>query len=292
MTTAMELQLEHMPHSCALQMQAVYNTLKKAEKRAADYLIGHAKGVNRLSIQEFASEAGCSEATVVRLSKKLGYEGFPELKRDFAAFENSSDIHEYGSILDNDSPLEVMHKVFEASAQGLMDTLNMLDPEAYSRALQSLIHAKKILFCGLGDAGAVAMEAHLRFLRIGVSSLHAADPDTQLIYATQLEPNDVVVAISHSGRSRQILDVVKVAKDRGATVILITNFPVSPLSKKSDLILQTAVFSKNMTGEIMSKRITALCIIESLYINFMLNAGSIFAETLKVANETIAINKI
>lgn len=288
----MELHLEHMPHACALQMQAVYSTLKKAEKKAADFLIGHAKGVNRLSIQEFASEAGCSEATVVRLSKKLGYEGFPELKRDFAAFESSSEIHEYGSILDDDSPLVVMHKVFEASAQGLMDTLNMLDPEAYTSALENLIGARRILFCGLGDAGAVAMEAHLRFLRIGVLSLYASDPDTQLIYATQLQPKDVVVAISHSGRSRQIHDVVKVAKDRGATVILITNFPVSPLSKKSDIILQTAVFSKNITGEIMSKRITALCIIESLYINFMLNAGSIFADTLKTANETIAINKI
>ena len=290
--TSMELQIEHMPHACALQMQAVYNTLKKAEKKAADFLLDNSKGVDRLSIQEFASEAGCSEATVVRLSKKLGYEGFPELKRDFAAFGNSSEIHEYGTILDNDQPLDVMRKVFESSAQGLIDTLNMLDPGDYTRALTSLVAAKRILFCGLGDAGAVAMEAHLRFLRIGVSSLHATDPDTQLIYATQLQPNDVVVAISHSGRSRQIHDVVKVAKDRGATVILITNFPVSPLSKKSDIILQTAVFSKNITGEIMSKRITALCIIESLYINFLLHAGSAYAETLKIANETIAINKI
>ena len=290
--TSMELQIEHMPHACALQMQAVYNTLKKAEKKAADFLLDNSKGVDRLSIQEFASEAGCSEATVVRLSKKLGYEGFPELKRDFAAFGNSSEIHEYGNILDNDQPLDVMRKVFESSAQGLIDTLNMLDPDDYTRALKSLVVAKRILFCGLGDAGAVAMEAHLRFLRIGVSSLHATDPDTQLIYATQLQPNDVVVAISHSGRSRQIHDVVKVAKDRGATVVLITNSPVSPLSKKSDIILQTAVFSKNITGEIMSKRITALCIIESLYINFLLHAGGAYADTLKISNETIAINKI
>jgi DNA-binding MurR/RpiR family transcriptional regulator len=289
---SIEMQLEHMPHSCALQMQAMYTTLKKAEKKAADYLINHAKGVNRLSIQEFALEAGCSEATVVRLSKKLGYEGFPELKRDFAAYENSSEIHEYGNIQDNDVPLDVMRKVFEASVQGLVDTLNMLDHDSYTRALESLIGSQRILFCGLGDAGAVAMEAHLRFLRIGVLSLHSADPDTQLILASQLQKHDTVVAISHSGRSRQILDVGKVAKDRGATVILLTNFPVSPLSKKSDIILQTAVFSKNITGEIMSKRITALCIIESLYINFMLHAKGSFAETLRVANETIAINKI
>lgn len=288
----MELQIENMPHACALQLQAVYTSLKKAEKRAADFLLGHTQNVDKLSIQEFAAEAGCSEATVVRLSKKLGYEGFPELKRDFAAFENSSEIHEYGNIMNNDRPLDVMRKVFESSAQGLMDTLNILDCDAYTEALQSLIGAKRILFCGLGDAGAVAMEAHLRFLRIGVAALYAADPDTQLIYATQLQQNDVVVAISHSGRSRQIHDVVKLAKDRGATVILITNYPVSPLSKKSDVILQTAVFSRNVTGEIMSKRITALCIIESLYINFLLNAGSSYAEMLKSANENIAINKL
>ena len=287
-----ELHVEHLPHSCALQMQAIYGTLKKAEKKAADYLILTTEDVDTLSIQEFALHAGCSEATVVRLSKKLGYNGYPELKRDFAAFDNTSEIHGYSDILNDDPPLEVMRKVFESSSQGLMDTLNILNPEAYNSALQSLISARRILFCGLGDAGTVAMEAHLRFLRIGVQSLHATDPDAQLIYATQLKPNDILFAISHSGRSRQIHEVVKVAKDRGATIILVTNFPVSSLSKKSDIILQTAVFSKNITGEIMSKRLTALCIIESLYINFLLNAGNVYAETLRASNKTIAINKI
>ncbi|MGD1833917.1 MAG: MurR/RpiR family transcriptional regulator, partial [Sphaerochaetaceae bacterium] len=211
---------------------------------------------------------------------------------DFAAFEQTSDFHEYGNIMSEDDPSVVMRKVFEASLQGLMDTLNMIDAASYQAALDALLSAKKILFCGLGDAGAVAMEAHLRFLRIGASSLYASDPDTQLIYATQLDDEDVVVAISHSGRSRQINDVIKVAKDRGATVILITNYPVSLLSKKSDIILQTAVFSKNITGEIMSKRITALCIIESLYINFLLHADKSYVDNLKFANKTIALNKI
>ena len=289
---SMELPIEQMPHACALQMQAVYSTLKKAEKRAADFLLGYTSGVYRLSIQEFASQAGCSEATVVRLSKKLGYDGFPELKRDFAEFDASPEIHEYTNILDDDTPLEVMRKVFESSSQGLMDTLDMLDTLEYGKALSFLLGAKRILFCGLGDAGAVAMEAHLRFLRIGVTSLYANDPDTQLIYATQLQPGDVVFAISHSGKSRQIFDTVKVAKDHGASVILITNYPISPLGKKSDVILQTAVFSKNITGEIMSKRITALCIIESIYLNFMLQSDPKYANNLKHANETIAMNKL
>jgi DNA-binding MurR/RpiR family transcriptional regulator len=288
----MELRVEQMPHACALQMQAVYSTLKKAEKKAADFLLACTGGVYRLSIQEFASQAGCSEATVVRLSKKLGYEGFPELKRDFADFEASPEIHEYTNIQDDDSPQEVMKKVFESSVQGLLDTLDMLNDAEYQKALALLLDAERILFCGLGDAGAVAMEAHLRFLRIGVASLYANDPDTQLIYATQLRPKDVVFAISHSGKSRQIYDTVKVAKDHGAQVILITNYPISPLGKKSDVILQTAVFSKNMTGEIMSKRITALCIIESMYLNFMLQSDQQYANNLRHANETIAMNKL
>jgi len=290
--TMNEARLEEIPHACVLQMQAVYESLKSAERKAADYLLGNPRKVSGLNIVDFAADAGCSEATVVRLSKKLGYEGYPELKRDFSSYQEGEKLYEYENISSEDDPLETMRKVFESSIQGLQDTLEMIDTRQYLAAVEAVGKAGSLMFTGVGDAGAVAMEAYQRYLRIGRRSLFSADGDTQLIYANQLLPGDVLIAVSHSGRSKSVVDTVKVAADRGATTIAVTNFPVSPLSKRSDIVLQTAVFSRNLTGEVMSKRVTALCIIESLYMNTLLHSGKETAENLARSNDIVSINKM
>jgi DNA-binding MurR/RpiR family transcriptional regulator len=102
----------------------------------------------------------------------------------------------------------------------------------------------------------------------------------------------VLFVISHTGRSRTILDSAKQARKNGATVILITNFPVSPLAKHADIILLTAVFSKHLTGEVISKRVAELCIIESLYINYLIRKGSAALERLNISNEAVRVNKV
>ena len=133
-------------------------------------------------------------------------------------------------------------------------------PDA-EQAVDALLGASRIVFAGLGDAGVVAMEACQRFIRIGVACNASEDPDLQLIFAEHLSKGDVFFAISHTGRSRTVLDAMKRARKAGATILLITNYPVSPLAKHADLVLLTAAFSRHLTGEVISKRVAELCII-------------------------------
>lgn len=107
-----------------------------------------------------------------------------------------------------------------------------------------------------------------------------------------MNKDDVLFAISYSGRSRTVVKAAKIAQESGAKVIAITNFPISPLTKKSDIILQTAAFSKYATGEVISKRIVELCIIESLFINYLLKKGQPTMDVLRKSNEVIGINKL
>lgn len=287
-----ETNIEKIPHNCVLQLQAVYDSLKTAEKNGADYLLENPEKVIDMGIVDFAREAGCSEATIVRLSKKLGYDGFPELKKDFQKYLHSENYYEYENITKNDSPFAVLKKVFESSVSAIQDTLELIDPQEFEAAVEAIIGAENIMFCGVGDAAAVAMEAYQRFVRIGQKCSFSFDSDVQLILASQLKPGDVFIAISHSGRSKTVVEVLKAAKDKGATAISITNFPVSPLSKTSDIILRTAVFLKSAGGEVMAKRLTALCIIESLYIYFLFNKGGEHLSSLDTSNEVVQINKI
>ncbi len=287
-----EQNFARIPHNCVLQLQAVYGTLKSAERKAADYILDYPENLTGLSIVEFAGRAGCSEATIVRLSKRLGYEGYPELKGDIASARENGTVYEYDDVSPADPPGTIIRKVFEASIQALKDSLEMLDEEAYSRTVDVLSDARTILLAGIGDAALVAQEAQQKFMRMGVSSRYSLDGDLQLIHASQLTPGDVVIAISHSGCSKPVIDVCKLARTFGATIVGVTNFPVSPLAKKSDIILQTAVFAKSMTGEVISKRITALCVIESLYLSVLFRQGGDALTVLGRSNDAVGVNKV
>jgi DNA-binding MurR/RpiR family transcriptional regulator len=280
------------PHRCVLKIQAVYDTLKSAEKKAVDLILDKPEEIANSTINEFSDMAGCSEATIVRVAKRLGYKGFPELKADFAENIKSEQYLEYEEINKTDDPFTIVKKVFDSSIAAINNTLDIINKKEYEKALNALLGADKIMFCGIGDAALVAMEAHQRFIRIGQNSLFSHDPDIQLIYSSQLKKGDALVAISYSGRSKTVIETVKTAKNSGSVIIAVTNFPVSPLAKRSDILLLTAAFSKYMTGEIISKRVAELCIVESLYINYLLKKGDNVMDILRKSNDVISINKL
>lgn len=284
--------LGRLPHRCALKLQAVYQGLTKAERRAADYLLSHPEKIHDLSIVDFARGAGCSEATIVRLSQHIGYEGYPELKADFRPGPEGEELFEYKGLRSDDSPGDVMGKIFAAAAQAISDTATTIDPSAYLGTLEALCQARSVMFCGIGNAAVVAQEAYFRFVRIGFPASFAADPDIQLVLASQLGPKDVFVAVSHSGQTRSLLDVAKEARKVGATVVAITNFPSSELARLAKYVLQTAVFTAYVSGEVMSKRVAELCIVESLFVSFLLRRKSPYTARLAASNEVLKVNKL
>jgi RpiR family carbohydrate utilization transcriptional regulator len=288
--------LIHLPHSLVVKIKAVYFTLKSAEKKAMDLLINDPAFFARATISEAAREANCSEATLVRLARRLGFEGYPELKQQLKSDDEPSpgrdEVKLYGSIINSDSYDEVARKVFQASIQALTDTMSILNMDEYKRAVDAISAANMILFCGAGDAGNVARSGYQKFIRAGFNAHVSSDLDLQLIAASQLTENDVVIAVSHSGRTKSVVDLVKYAKTTGAAIISITNYPVSPLAKNSDIILLTAAFEEHAKGEVMSKRLTELCILESLYINTIILQEKRAADKLRKSNAALNVNKI
>jgi len=279
------------PRSCQLRILSIYDDLKAAERRAVDSLRQSPGEVPTLTISEFARRAGCSEATVVRLSKHLGYEGFPQLKAAFAEEPETELVGDFGEIRPGDEPMEVVRKVVESAVSALHDTANVLDTDDYLRAVDAISRAEKLVFCGLGDGYPVAIEASQRFDRVGQPAWAPVDADQQLILAANLGPGNVLVALSHSGRSTTILDAMHAARRSGAFLIAITNFPGSPIAKSADAVLQTAVFISDWNGEIVSKRIAQLAVVESLFANFMIRRGKSAVDALRTVNALVTIHK-
>ena len=281
----------NMSHKLFVRLQLVYGSLKTAEKKAADLILTQPTKVEKLNITEAASLAGCSEATLTRFAKKLDFSGYPELR---AAISQNGDENPtfYENIESHDRESDIVRKVFMASMQAIEDSLNTIDGAQYEAAVDALVSADRVLLAGYGDASTIALAAYLKFLRIGMDVIYTTDFDVQLIQASQLKKGDVVLAVSHTGRTETLVEMVKCARSSGAKIISITNFPVSPLAKQSDVLLITATYLKDAMGEVMTKRIPGLCIIESLYIS-LARRNPIYTEmTLKLSTESLMHNKV
>jgi DNA-binding MurR/RpiR family transcriptional regulator len=273
-----------------VRLQSIYSSLKTAEKKAADFMLKSPEKIADNNITEAAEMAGCSEATLVRIAKRMNYGGYPDLRTSIVN-SNNGDIL-YAGLTAGDSDSDVVRKVFRASIRAIEDSMNMLDMDNYVKAIDMLRKAGKVLWVGSGDALMIALSGCFKFARIGIDARCMNDFDNQLVQASQLSAGDTVIAISHSGRTHTVLDVVKEAKQRKAKIIAITNVPVSPLTKQADAILLTASFLQNNMGEVMTKRIPELCIIESLYISLVRRRPEETTNTLERSEAALDKNKL
>ena len=298
---AMEDSSAKLPRTCFVRLQSVYPTLKKAEKKAADVIFDSPELIADHTIIDVATMSGCSQTTWFRLAKRLGYSGFHEFREDLALHIkelplkselSDESLRLYDNIDKTTTPINIAKQIFDSSINSLHDTYALIDEAVYTQALDALIHADKILLCGSGDAYSVVRSAYQKLLRAGINVFAHEDLDLQYITLDQMKRGDVLVAFSYSGRTKTIVDLAKLAQKDEITVVSITNFPFSPLAKNSDYILQTAAFSEQINGEIMSKRITQLCLFESLYINLMMKSQKNLEEKIASSHKAIESNKI
>ena len=285
-------QIQKITYQCLLRIQSVYESLKSAERRAVDFLMTDPEFLAKNSIVEVAVRAGCSEATLVRLSYRMGFGSYSDLKAAVLkedATENLECLYE--GIEEHDDAPTVMGKVMRSSIQAIEDTVSLIDPQAYQRAVDAILAAGRLQFAGIGDAGVVAMSGYYKFFRLGMNVYFSQDYDVALMMTSQLGMGDVLVAVSHSGKTKTTLNTLHCAKERGATVIAVTNSPYSPIGKQADILLSTAVFGENMIGESMAKRIPSFCLLESLYINALAHIDGGQRQQLEQRDQALLINK-
>ena len=275
-----------------VKLKSVYDTLKSAERKAADLLLTNPKALADLSITDAARTAGCSEATFVRLAKKIGYKGYHQLRGAIEDSTGTKEISLYPNLCENDQSPELLKKVFSASVRTIQDTLNIIDIRQYEAAVEALSRANKIAFFAIGDASSVALSGYYKFIRIGLNCSFFADPDYSLISSVYLKPGDAAVAISYSGETANVVEAIKKSKEAGAATIAITNFPLSPLAKESKIILQTAAFAHHLDGELMAHRVTQLCILESLYVAVFLKRKQEIEQLMPKVDEALKSSKL
>lgn len=278
-------------HGSLIKFQFIYRNLKSAERRAADYCLQYPEDVANLTISEIARKVGCSEATLVRLARHLGYNGYPELRADILRGDQE-DVSKYVIDSSSEDIESIAENMFNLCILYLQDSLHSTDMDALKAAANLLLGAKRFVFVASGDAHFVAASCAQKFMRLGYVTTASTDFDSQLLALSLMDENDVLICISHSGRTRTVCDLAKIAHDRGINVISVTNFPVSPLAKNSDIILLTASFAYDMMDEVVTKRVPALCLLDTLYIYILLQKKEHSTARLENANDFLLMNKL
>lgn len=277
---------------CLLRINGLYTQLRDSEKRVADYIRDNRAKVIHQSIVEVAESAGASESTVVRLCKALDYRGFQDFKIHLAQEVRGPTAQIHEAIRQGDDALTIKKKVFESDALAITDTLKVLDDAAFLVAVGLLAEAKRLEFYGTGGSGSVAMDAQHKFLKIGKKAAAHTDVDLQSMSASLLGPGDVAVGISHSGGNKAILDALDIAKQGGASVVAITNYGRSPITRMADVTLFTAAGETAFKSDALSSRIAELVILDALWTAVAFRDYDASFESIRKTREATASKKI
>jgi RpiR family transcriptional regulator, carbohydrate utilization regulator len=278
--------------SFSIRLAREQNNLSKKEKVICTYIQENSRDVIHMSISELAERCKASEAAIVRVSQKLGYKGFQAMKISIAQDVIEPSMQIYEELSPDDTIPTIIEKVFHSNAQALTDTLTVLKKNNVEKAIDLIINAEHLLFYGVGGSNIIAQDAQHKFIRIGYLPLAFPDSNIQAMSASILSPNDVVVAISHSGASSAILDVVSIAKEAGAKVITITNYSRSPLLNFSDVPLFTSSPETAFKTEALSSRIAELAIIDSLFIGAVFKRYDEALENMKKTRHALDSKKV
>jgi len=267
-------------------------SLPKIEKKAALYMLENMEQIKEMTLAEYSEASGCSEASVLRFCRKLGVDGYAELKELLLDGDpNENEAIKYQEVHPEDTMYEILQKVFYCNIQTLKDTLALVSDD-YDAALAAISNAKRICFFCIGDAVVPCMLAQNKFMRLGMICTVDTDADMQLITAANLKPGDVAIAISYSGRTRSVVEAMKLAKKNGATTICITKMEKSPLIRYCQIKLFTATHDISAGKEIVARRIAEQAIMEALYLGLINKGKPQYYDNMCKTTSALEFNKI
>jgi DNA-binding MurR/RpiR family transcriptional regulator len=270
--------------------------LPTALRQVGEYVLERPETTQSMSITALAGEVGVAESTVSRFVREIGLSGYQALRLGVAeaAFAQRAQAEAgtperfvYEGITSTDGPAEVIAKIRNSSEQALARTAEGLDAVALERAVAALERARTVVFTCMGASSIAAEDGVMRFTRAGKRCLLYRDQSVQAMVATVVDADDLLIAISDSGRSTSVVEVVRSARAHGATTVAVTSAPESPLARASDVTLYTASIPSGgaLYGESVTAKWGQLLVIDALYATF---AARHFDETVAHLEETYA----
>lgn len=260
--------------------------LRKSEQKVADYVLAHPKEVIHMRIVDLASEAQVSEPTVVRFCRALNYDGFQDFKLTLAQVLATSSNFEQFSLNKKDTVSDFKSKIFDSTIGNLLNIKEELDADTLEQAIDSLALATRIEFYGFGASAAVCTDAQHKFHRLKVNAVAYSDPHLQSIAAVTLSEGDVVVAVSQTGRTKDLLHSSRLALAQGAQVIALCPSN-TPLAELATVPIHIDLEEDKDLSALMSSRVVQLVVIDVLAVGLAMKLGPGVIDHLKTIRRSL-----
>ena len=208
------------------RIKASLPSLAPAEQRVGKLVLLDPRAFANLPVSELSDRAHVSKPTVVRFCRSMGYDGLSDFKLKLAGTVSEGVPFVHRSVDVDDKTSDVLVKVIDNTVAAFLKYRNDASSHALERAVAALAQTykteRRIEFYGVGNSGIVAQDAQHKFFRLGVNTIAYSDGHMQVMSASMLKPGDCVVIISNSGRTRDLMDACDIARQHGATTIVIT----------------------------------------------------------------------
>lgn len=250
---------------CLLWLKANYSSLNPATKKVADYIFKDPYSVIENNIVDLAKKIGVSQFSIITCIKVIGYNGYKDFRVNIAKeLANNTNMLFFEDITPNDDSYTILAKVTRKKINCLNDTLKLIKPEAFERAVEIISKSKRIEIYGIGYSAFAAENAQMNFRRLNKDCICYRDPHYQKMSASLLKKGDTAIGITTSGATESVVKSLEIAKECKATTIAITANSNSPITKFADVTLVTTFSEPLILRETNSSNVEQFTIVSAL----------------------------
>ncbi|MEE3618015.1 MurR/RpiR family transcriptional regulator [Actinobacillus pleuropneumoniae] len=248
---------------------ALQTSLTKTEKKIASAILAQPEILSQNSLSEVAKQLDVGEATFIRFCRTLGFKGYTDFKLDLA-IELATQEKRSNSIFDtdvseSDTPKEIAVKLQSSLNNVIAETINLLDFQELEYVVEELQKAQRIFLFGVGSSGLTAEDAKHKLMRIGLQTDAVTSNHFMYMQASLLREGDVVIGISHSGYSDEVISALKIARKNHAKTIAITHHIRSPITNVADYVLINGNRQGHMQGDSIGTKMAQLFVLDLIY---------------------------
>ncbi|MGD8121601.1 MurR/RpiR family transcriptional regulator [Vibrio sp. TRT 2004] len=262
----------------------------EAEKKISGFLLNDKKNnISTLSAIALGKQCGVSNASVIRFAQHLGYKGYSEFKLEYLAIQKH-DVGEilYSDVRLDDSPSEVIQKAGYLFSKNVENSIKVVEPEVLDQLANAIVNAEKIALFGVGSSGVVASDACQKLIRINKNVLFNSDTHVQRAYASMLTENDLALAFTTRGQTKEVLQSLEIAQQSGCTVSAITRYGKTPTTKMADLVLPFAYQERHHELGMITPQLSQMMLFDILFFRVTALMGDSATSSLKRIRNTFS----
>lgn len=246
------------------ELTANRDFLSNTERKITDIILDDPKKFTSYSMTELSKLAEISQGSIINFANKFAHGGFPTLKLEIAACIKDYTPTPFSVVEKNDGMMRVLEKTNQDIGYALKNTEILNDEKTLESVADRIFKAKKVEIYGIFRSAVVANDFYFQLLQIGIPASFVGDVLTCSVSASMLESDCLVVAVSSSGRTKDIIDAVKIAKENNVPVVCLTGDRNSPLAKMSDDVLVAASSGKSVSENSTEIRISQLALTDAI----------------------------